>query len=275
MYCVIQEIELKKLNRDGYHKKLKSEYMKTSVNGRDLSHYIYYYGLERFQRPIKKAYKISIHESYRECGKVKKKQFVLCTVNYYDFASDCFSVYDYCSEKISKVAQELSVDEEGIYNLVETKIEPLIEKIQADFRQTEEYITHEGHERITSLYSINKIQFAEKYQCDKDLYDKIYNVFGDLMDSKKLEEIEGQYKTRKEYEEKSSSYQKEYYSNHNSDNKSSYYNNIHSNHNEENKETLKQFYRVLSKKFHPDANPDADTSKQMQLLNQLKSDWGV
>lgn len=275
MYCIIQEIELKKANKYGYSKELKSEYSSCIINGKDYGHYCHYYSSEKFERPIKKAYKISIHESYRENGKLKKKQFVLCTVNYYDFASDCFSVYDYCSEKISKVARELSVDEESIYNLVETKTEPLIEQIQADFRKTEEYITHEGHERITSLYSINKIQFAEKYQCDKDMYDKIYNVFGDLMDNKKLKEIEEQYKTRKEYEEKSSSYQKEYYSNHNSDNKSSYRNNTHDNHNEENKETLKQFYRVLSKKFHPDANPDADTSKQMQLLNQLKSDWGV
>lgn len=36
---------------------------------------------------------------------------------------------------------------------------------------------------------------------------------------------------------------------------------------------MKQFYRELSKKFHPDANPDTDTSQQMQLLNQLKNEW--
>lgn len=275
MYCIIQEIELKKPNKNGYAKELKSEYMKFTINGVDHSRYHYSYSSEKFERPIKKAYKISIHESYRESGKVKKKQFVLCTVNYYDFATDIFTIYDYCNEKISKVAQELRIDEEGIYNLVETKTKPLIDKIQAEYKQTEEYITHEEHERIISLYVINKMQFEEKYQCDKDLYDKIYNVFGDLMNSEKQKEIEEQYKTRKEYEEKSSSYQKEYYSNYNSDSKSSYYNNIHSNHSTENKETLKQFYRVLSKKFHPDANPDADTSKQMQLLNQLKSDWGV
>lgn len=41
------------------------------------------------------------------------------------------------------------------------------------------------------------------------------------------------------------------------------------------KETLKQFYRVLSKKFHPDENPDIDTSKQMTILNRLKDEWGV
>ena len=47
------------------------------------------------------------------------------------------------------------------------------------------------------------------------------------------------------------------------------------NYKEEDKAVLKQFYRELSKKFHPDANPDIDTSQQMQLLNQLKQEWGL
>ena len=38
---------------------------------------------------------------------------------------------------------------------------------------------------------------------------------------------------------------------------------------------LKQFYRSLSKLYHPDLNPDTDTTAQMQLLNKLKEQWGV
>lgn len=56
---------------------------------------------------------------------------------------------------------------------------------------------------------------------------------------------------------------------------SGYYKNYYDNHSDKDKETLKQFYRILSKKFHPDANPDIDTSNQMQLLNQLKLEWGL
>lgn len=44
---------------------------------------------------------------------------------------------------------------------------------------------------------------------------------------------------------------------------------------DDDKEMLKQFYSTLSKKFHPDVNPGEDTSKQMQLLNQLKKEWGL
>ena len=65
MYCVIQEIQKKKKNKDGYPKELKSEYMQMSINGQDESHYWHHYSEERFERDIKKAYRITIHESYR------------------------------------------------------------------------------------------------------------------------------------------------------------------------------------------------------------------
>ena len=38
---------------------------------------------------------------------------------------------------------------------------------------------------------------------------------------------------------------------------------------------LKQFYKVLSKKYHPDLNPGKDTTAEMQLLNRLKQGWGI
>lgn len=275
MFCVIQELDVKKPNKHGRPKELKSEYMQVIMDGVDYGHYYYTYSSERFERPIKKAYKISIHESYRENGKPKKKQFVLCTVNYYDIVDNYFNLYDYCDNKINTVAEKLNVDPMAIYDIVETKLEPLIAKIQGDFKQTEEYKTHKEHERITSLYAANKIQFIEKYECDKDEYDRIYNVFGELMNPEKLQEVKNQYKAKKEYEEKSRSYQRQSYKNYKSHYKSSYYNNASSTHKEEDKETLKQFYRVLSKKFHPDSNPNKDTSEQMKLLNKLKDEWKV
>ena len=38
---------------------------------------------------------------------------------------------------------------------------------------------------------------------------------------------------------------------------------------------LKQFYRELCKKYHPDSNQNKDTSQEMQLINRLKEAWGV
>jgi hypothetical protein len=276
MYCVIQEIQTKKPNKNGHPKELISKFMEMSMNGHDMSHYYHFYGEERFERPIKKAYKISIHQSYRENGEVKKNQYPLCTARYYDIADGWFNTYDYCSKKIIALSTLLNVSEEEIYNLIDTKLDPLIESIQDEFSQTEEYKVQVEHKRITTLYAANKVNFNEKYQCDK--YDHIYDVFGNLMNKDKLDEVKAEYKARQEYEKSSRSYHEEFYGNYNkyfSGAGSGYSDIFHSNHNSEDKEALKQFYRVLSKKFHPDSNPDKDTSNEMKLLNQIKDQWGI
>ncbi len=273
MFCVIQEIETQKVNKNGYSKELCS--YSFSIQG--IQYYTYSYSDERFERLIKKAYRISIHHSFRENGKVKKKQFVLCTVNYYDLATDSFTIYDWCNEKINMVSEVLKESVDDIYELVQERIEPLTEQIQEEFAKTEEYKTHEEHERITTIYALNKTEFTRKYEVDGNEYDKCYDVFGELKNPEYLEKIKREYRERKEYEEKSRSYQEDFWSNYNKHfgGSSSYYNILSNNHTNEDKETLKQFYRVLSKRFHPDANSDIDTSKEMQLLNKLKAEWGV
>jgi len=273
MYCVIQEIETKKPNKYGYAKELISEFYNCSFNGADLSYYSHHYGYERFERSIKKAYKISIHRSYREDGKVKKKQYPLCTANYYELADGWFGLYDRCDTKINLVAKELGIAPDEIYELVSTKLDTLKEVVQSEFHQTEEYKTNQEHERITTVYAATKTQFNNRYGFEgtSNEYDKCYDVFGNLMNEAYLEKIKADDIGRQEYEKRSSSYQKDWYSNY-SDN---YSNSMESKPSSQDKETLKQFYRELAKKFHPDANPDMDTSKQMKLLNQLKQQWDI
>lgn len=276
MYCVIQEVEKKRKNQNGYPKELKSEYMRMSIQGQDESHYYYTYSDECFERDIKKAYRICIHESYRENGKTKKRQFVICTADYYDIATEWFSLYDWGDVKIEAAAKKLNCSKETIYDLIEKKIQPLQERIVEEFRQTEEYKTHEEHERITTLYAANKVEFNTKYGVSGNEYDKCYDVFGTLRNPGYLKKIKADYKARQQYEGESRRYYEEYHNNYNQYKEGGGYGNSISNtHSEEDKETLKQFYRILSKKFHPDVNPDTDTSKQMQLLNQLKSEWGL
>ncbi|SEV81670.1 hypothetical protein [[Clostridium] fimetarium] len=273
MYCVIQEIETKKPNKYGYFKELISEIHNSSLNGTDLSYYTHHYGYERFERLIKKAYKISIHRSYREDGKVKKKQYPLGTANYYELADGWFSLYDCCDRKVNIIMKELGVTSDEVYELVDVKLDPLSETVQREFQQTEEYKTHQEYENITTEYAVTKTQFNNKYGFDgvSTEYDKCYDVFGNLMNEAYLDKIKADYVVRQEYEKRSSSYQEEYYSNYSN----SYSSGIASKPSSLDKETLKQFYRVLSKKFHPDVNPEVDTSKQMQLLNQLKQEWNI
>lgn len=277
MFVVIQEIDTKKSNKDGYAKELKSEYLSVIFNGEDIGHYWHCYSDERFERPVKKAYRISIHHSFRKNGKVQKKQFVLCTVNYYDLAMDIFTVYDWCDSKIALAAEGLSVSIDEIYELVERKLEPLINKIQHEFHETEEFKTHEKHEKITTIYAAKKAEFNEKYDVSGDEYDRIYDVFGKCHNPKYLEKIKADYKARKEYERKSwkqsSSYYEKFYGNYEGYGGGSYYNTVSSNYNESDKAMLKKFYRTLSKVFHPDSNQGVDTSEEMKLLNRLKNDW--
>ena len=140
---------------------------------------------------------------------------------------------------------------------------------------TEEYKTHEEHEKITTLYAARKVEFNAKYNLSGNEYDKCYDVFGVLQKPEYLKKIEAEHEARQRYEQESRRYYEEYYNNYNQDSSSSYGGSISNTYKEEDKAVLKQFYRELSKKFHPDANPDTDTSQQMQLLNQLKQEWGL
>ena len=84
--------------------------------------------------------------------------------------------------------------------------------------------------------------------------------------------IKAAHKARKQSE---SSYREYFHSSYGGYTSGSYSFSSVSTYTEDESETLKQFYRVLAKKFHPDVNPGTDTTKQMQLLNRLKESWGI
>lgn len=279
MFCVIQEVKTHKPST-GEPKRIEAYRNSWKMSDEEYYSYGWRYSEERFERPLKPSYRISIHQSYRENGKVKKKQYVICTARYYDIAENTFTIYEsWYEKKILEIAEELSVETDEIYDLLNAKIEPLEKKIQEEYKKTEEYKTYVENRKILGEYSERKSKFAKEYEVDQNEYDKCYDVFGELRNAECLEKIKREYKQRKEYEEKSRSYQEDFYNNYFKGafggTGSSYHDFISDNHTDEDKETLKQFYRVLSKKFHPDANPDVDTSKEMKLLNQLKREWGV
>lgn len=272
MFCVVQEIETKKAEKHGYAKELKTSFTNSTLLGRYAWHY---YSEERFERPVKKAYRISIHKSYREKGKVHKRQFAICTANYYDLATERFCLFDWGNERIQAAADALQVEADEIYDMIRQKLQPVQDQIIEQFRQTEEYRAHQEHERITTLYAARKTQFNEKYGTSGKEYDQCYDVFGNLHTPGRLKELEKAYKSRKKYEKQSFNNSRRYYE--------KAYDNYTggsragsvAGHEDADRGVLKQFYRELSKKYHPDANPDKDTSEQMKVLNQLKSEWGL
>ena len=98
--------------------------------GREVKFYSYRFTGERFERPIKKAYKISIHKSYRENGKVKKKQWSICTMDYYWIAIYGARIYDCCN--IESKAKAIGITEEDLCDIIYKKLEQLEYKIKSE-----------------------------------------------------------------------------------------------------------------------------------------------
>lgn len=274
MFCVIQTIQRKKGDPHGDYREYEVSSMTIGFpDGTSKTHYSYYpnYEAGHFERPRREAYRISIHESRREGGRVVKKQCAIATIGYYDFA-DRFSLYDYIDAGINRAVDVFNADYEALFSLVEQKVQPLAEKIEKEFHKSEEYKAHRQREKIEKTHQKAKKKFGEQYGVDPDEYDYCYNIFGELMEKEYLEQIIRQYERRKEAY---SSYRESWGSNYGGGSSSSYSISVSSTYSEKETDMLKEFYKKLSKIYHPDLNPGTDTTAQMQLLNRLKESWKI
>ncbi|MEG1483715.1 hypothetical protein, partial [Clostridium sp.] len=262
MYCVIQEIKLKKENTNGAFKELESDCTTWSSNGEVNRSYGYRYNGDRFKRPIKIAYRISIHESYRVKGIVKKKQKVICTINYYDIIDCGAYVGDYCY-RIEDKAIELGLTEDKLIDMIYEKFDPIIAKVKNEFKETKEYTVSKKHKGIINKYLERKREFEDIY--GNNTYDYCYDVFGELREEQKLNDMKRQYEAKKEYER---SYYENFKNNYNNSDNSSYFGTKHNNYNEDDKKKYKKMYRALSAKFHPDIYKD--DGEMMKFINGLK-----
>ncbi|MEL5900362.1 hypothetical protein AAGC94_20245 [Clostridium sporogenes] len=267
MYCVIQEIENKKCNEFGEFKNLEVDSTTWTIGGETKTKYSYKWTGGRFERPIRKAYKISIHESYRENGKVKKKQWSICTMGYYDLLESWPGDFIFQS-KLNEKLQEMNITEDELWNMVYKKLDPIIKKVESEFHKTEEYKTHKKHRRIIDQYLKNKNEFESIY--GNDTYDYCYDILGTLRNEEMLNNIKRQYEARKEYE---SSYYDNFKSNYSNYDFGGYWENSISNYNEEEKAYLKTIYKAAAMKLHPDIKKD--NGEGMKFLNKLKEEWGI
>lgn len=278
MFCVIQEVAVKTVPA-GEPKGIEVYESKTMVDGKEFCRYEYRNSAERFERPIRNSYRISVHESYRENGKVKKRQTVICTIGYYDVLDFGDWVGDYVVGGLASKAATLGMEESELADLIYTKWQAVVDRIWEEYKQTEEYSARQENRRIIREHNERVNEFTEKYGVTRSEYNRCYDVFGKLRNPEYLKKIKADFKARKEYERRSweqrSSYYEKYSGNYGGYGGSSYCGNVSSNYNEAEKATLKKFYRTLSKAFHPDSNPDKDTSEEMKMLNCLRQDWGI
>ncbi|PJI08315.1 MULTISPECIES: J domain-containing protein [Clostridium] len=266
MYCVIQKIENKKPNKYGGNKKLEVGTFTWHIDdGKPATKYTYNF-TGKFERTIKTAYRISIHKSYRENGKVKKKQWVLCTMSYYDLVE--WDLYNCADSKITKVSEEIGVSVDDIYNMVCEKLNPIIETVTKEYEGTEEYKTKVKHNKIIAKYTEAKTKFENKY--GEDTYDYCYDVFGTLRNEEYLNQLKAGWDKKQQYE---SSYYDNFKNNYSNYDFSGYFSSKNSNYTDDEKSKLKKIYKVLAMKFHPDLN-NGD-SEMMKLVNKLKEEWGI
>lgn len=277
MFCVIQKIQKKKPDEYGAAKELLVDTDVYTVDGEEITEYTYHYSEDRFERPILDAYKISIHHSYRENGKVKKKQWAICTMSYYDIVEYGFD------DKVVKSVLDAKIAEMGIkrgqfYRMVYDKLNPLEDAIKAEFEQTEEYKTHKEHQAILTTHRNTKREFEKLY--GKDTYNRIYDVYGIVRNKEYLERLiaakgtaEEAQKAQKEYKRRSEQEQWKRFEEHFGTGGGSYPSTSNSNYNENEKTMLKEIYRMASKKFHPDAC--GDDGDKMKFLTKLKDQWGL
>jgi len=274
MFVVIQEIQLKKPQKGGAYKEYEVDTCSFSTDGVTKTYYTYYpnYDAGSFERPHREAYKISVHHSYRENGKVKVKQCVLGTISYYALALD-WGLYDYVSSGLDR-ATKIFEGTEDLYDLVEAKIKPIQEKIKKEYHKTEEYKAVSERDKVQKKYQKAKAAFAKKYSVAAGQYDYVYDIFGHVMDQAYLDEIIQRSRAYSSYSNYNySNYS--YGSSSSGTDYSSYLKSSSGNYTEEQKAMLKKFYKKLAMEFHPDRNPDTDTTEEMKLVNKLKDEWNI
>lgn len=265
MECKIEEFERSQVNSIGAPKKLlvdEFEWVNGDEHGKT---YTYRFSAERFERTNHKAYRIIVVED-------DGKEYLVATLSYYDFVD--YNIEDCIGDRlIEKIANEMNTTTDAVWEVIDSKLENLQTKIRLEFGQTEEYLENKKNQQIVETYKKAKRKFSLELGVDQAKYDHIYNVFGELKDAEYLNKIHEQIKEREKFSENSRKKHKEAWRNFSGS--SDFFGGGGGNFKEEDKEMLAKFYKVLAKKFHPDANPGLDTSKEMQLLNELKKEWGV
>lgn len=267
MFAVIQEIQTKKEFLSNTYERI--EVFRTVGDGGP-SFYSYRNTGERFKRPIKKAYKISIHHSYRKNGKVKKKQWVIGTHSYYDLIDYGFELSPWMHKE--KMA-EMDITADELEEMIWKKLEPIIEKIMAEYEQTREYKAEQEQRAILEQYREVSYEFEKLY--GKGTYNRCYDIFGNLMNEEYLNKLIADKKASEEYERKSREHQERAYEDFSKKYSSggSYSNPSPSNYTDEEKKLLKRFYKVLALEFHPDTKRGSEAA--MKLANKLKEEWDL
>lgn len=83
------------------------------------------------------------------------------------------------------------------------KFQSIIDRVESEFQQTEEYRAREEHRRILKEHNQRVAEFKEKYDASESQYNDCYDVFGNLRSPDALKKIKADYKAKRDYERRS------------------------------------------------------------------------
>jgi hypothetical protein len=241
-------------------------------------YYRWKYTDEKFERK-NVSYKFVVKESYRENGKVKQKQVCLGTYFWYDFVYERMQIYlDWYFERLEQTFNMTDDAYTKLYDKIDKQIDIIESAEGKEWQRSEENRAYNKYSPDVEIYKAQKKWFDDEY--GQGYFEQIYDFKLNcknkpLLDScdkmrkeKARQAEEKREKEQQEYEQRKKQWENEY---------SQYFSGSTSieKYSDTEKQDLKKFYKVLAQKFHPDLNPNVDTTKQMQLLNKLKDSWGV
>lgn len=263
MECKIEEYQKSKVESVGAPKSIEVSSFDWSNDGEQGKSYTYQMSQERFQRECTKAYHIQFI-----CD---GDEYLVTNMTYYDFVD--YDISNFISERIlEELAGTAKMTVDQLRPIIMEPVLALQTRIRQEFSQTEEAITNQKNQEIIKEHEEKRKKFIMEMGLDGAKYDRCYNVFGELMDGAYLAKLKDMIADREKFSEQSRKKHKQAWRNFAGNNEFLKAKGIFK---AEDKATLSKFYKVLAKKYHPDANPGIDTSKEMQLLNEIKKDWGV
>ena len=268
MKCVIREKEQAKVYSVGEPKEIIVDKREWSKDGHQGFTYSYHMSKERFERENRRIFDVYIETECEDCAQEAVK---LGTMGYYDLAD--FGYEDCIGERIlENAARELKTDVASIQRVIDAPLKELERTIVEEYSKTEEAIAKKEHEEILQKYHKTKRDFSMQYGFNPIEYDRCYNVFGQLMDAEYLAHLKDILAEREKMKNHSKKYRK-------TESQKRFHQYLHESssteYSKDEQVMLSKFYKLLAKKYHPDANPGVDTSEEMTLLNKLKRQWNV
>lgn len=269
MKCIIREREQKESHSIGEPKEILVDSREWEYEGHHGHSYSYHMSQERFERNNGMRYYIYIEKE--STTKEDTQEVLLGVIGYYDFVE--FGYEDCIGErKLENTAKELNTSSEELLATIREPLGKLQATIREEFSRTEEAHAKKEHEEILEKYHKAKRDFSLQYGFPARDYDRCYNVFGQLMDAEYLGRLKQRLKDREQMKFESKRFRKE-------QSQKRFHEYLHSStsvdYSEDEQVMLSKFYKLLAKKYHPDANPGLDTSEEMTLLNKLKRQWKV